>query len=92
MRENAPDVKVIIGNGAIIDDMLKGKVAYELFTGVPAEFSTSDIDAQKENSGSDFDALLGLGEHGCALLHVAATGEVRDQRGASNDSRRLVSS
>ena len=42
-------------------DMLKGNIACELFTGVPAEFSTSDIDAQKENFGSDFDALLGLG-------------------------------
>lgn len=42
-------------------DMVKGDIAYELFTEVPAEFSASDIDAQKENFGSDFDALLGLG-------------------------------
>jgi alcohol dehydrogenase class IV len=42
-------------------DMLKGSIAWELFTGVPAEFRSSDIDAQKEHFGSDFDALLGLG-------------------------------
>lgn len=42
-------------------EMLKGNIACELFTGVPAEFSTDDIDTQKENFGSDFDALLGLG-------------------------------
>jgi alcohol dehydrogenase class IV len=42
-------------------DMLKDSIACKLFTGVPAEFSSSDIDAQKEHFGSDFDALLGLG-------------------------------
>ena len=42
-------------------DLLKGTVTCELFTDVPAEFSTSDIDAQKEHFGSNFDALLGLG-------------------------------
>jgi alcohol dehydrogenase class IV len=42
-------------------DMLKGTIACELFTDVPAEFRSSDIDAQKEHFGSDFDALLGLG-------------------------------
>ena len=42
-------------------DMLKGTVTCELFTDVPAEFSTSDVDAQKEHFGSNFDALLGLG-------------------------------
>ena len=42
-------------------DMLKSNIAYELFTDVPAEFSTGDIDAQKEHFGSNFDALLGLG-------------------------------
>jgi alcohol dehydrogenase class IV len=42
-------------------DMLKDTIAWELFTGVPAEFRSSDIDAQKEHFGSEFDALLGLG-------------------------------
>jgi alcohol dehydrogenase class IV len=42
-------------------DMLKANITSELFTGVPAEFRSSDIDAQKEHFGSDFDALLGLG-------------------------------
>ena len=42
-------------------DMLKGSIACEPFTDVPAEFRSSDIDAQKEHFGSDFDALLGLG-------------------------------
>ena len=42
-------------------DMLKGTIGWELFSGVPAEFRSSDIDAQKEHFGSDFDALLGLG-------------------------------
>jgi len=42
-------------------DMLKGTIGWELFSGVPAEFRSSDIDAQKEHFGSDYDALLGLG-------------------------------
>jgi alcohol dehydrogenase class IV len=42
-------------------DLLKGIVQFEVFDSVPTEPRVSDIDAQKEQFGTDYDALLGLG-------------------------------
>ena len=39
--------------------MLKGSIEFEIFDGVPAEPRSSNMDKQKENFGSDLDALLG---------------------------------
>lgn len=53
----------IVENGILqqITDRLKNKVAFEVFDGVPAEPGCRDMEKQKANFGSDFDALLGLG-------------------------------
>jgi len=42
-------------------DMLKGRMEWDLFDGAPAEPRSVDIDAQKEQFGSEYDAVLGIG-------------------------------
>ena len=45
--------------------LLKSPVEIERFEEVPAEPQSTDIDRQKENFGSDFDALLAVGGGSC---------------------------
>ena len=42
-------------------DMLKDRMEWDLFDGAPAEPKSVDIDAQKEQFGSEYDAVLGIG-------------------------------
>ncbi|MCJ7685666.1 MAG: iron-containing alcohol dehydrogenase [Desulfobacteraceae bacterium] len=42
-------------------DMLKDRMEWDLFDGAPAEPKSVDIDAQKEQFGAEYDAVLGIG-------------------------------
>lgn len=42
-------------------DMLKDRMEWDLFDGAPAEPSSVDIDEQKEQFDSDYDAVVGIG-------------------------------
>lgn len=42
-------------------DMLKDRMEWDLFDGAPAEPRSVDIDEQKEQFGSEYDAVLGIG-------------------------------
>jgi alcohol dehydrogenase class IV len=42
-------------------DMLKDRMEWDLFDGAPTEPKSVDIDAQKEQFGSEYDAVLGIG-------------------------------
>ncbi len=42
-------------------DLLKGSIELEIFDGVPAEPRSSDMDKKKEDFGTNFDVLIGLG-------------------------------
>jgi alcohol dehydrogenase class IV len=41
--------------------LIKGSIEYEMFDRVPAEPKSEDIERQRENFDSDFDAVMGLG-------------------------------
>ena len=45
----------------IVLDLLEGPIEYEIFSAVPPEPHSSDMDKQKDRLGSGYDALLGLG-------------------------------
>jgi alcohol dehydrogenase class IV len=65
-------------------DLLKGSFNVEVFDEAPAEPHSSDVDQQKQNFGSDFDALLGLGG-GSAMDFAKAMAIIMTHGGSLGD-------
>jgi alcohol dehydrogenase class IV len=65
-------------------DLLKGSFNVEVFDEAPAEPHSSDVDQQKQNFGSDFDALLGLGG-GSAMDFAKAMAIIMTHGGSVGD-------
>jgi alcohol dehydrogenase class IV len=64
--------------------LLKGSMEFEIFDGVPAEPHSKDIENTKNELGTDFDALVGLGG-GSSMDFAKATSIIMSHGGSLGD-------